>query len=88
MTKSGYLLGLFVALIVLASMFAPAPVSRTLQAQRWSGSGSGSGESPACRGLRNAYDACRSNDGAATCDAIREQLFAHNCSGSSSGGSR
>jgi hypothetical protein len=87
MTKSGYILGLFVALIVLASMFAPAPVSRTVQAQRWSGSGSGSGQSPACEGLRTAYDACTSNGGGGMCGHIAEQLQAHGCGAPSGGGS-
>jgi hypothetical protein len=54
-------------------MFAPAPVSRTVLADQ-----RGSGPSPACDGLRNAYEACSSR-GNSDCSAIREQLFAHGC---------
>lgn len=65
------------ALIVAISMFAPTPVTSTVEAQ-----------GPSCNGLQNAYAKCRSNDGNGnTCSAIREQLIAHGCYFGSSGGS-
>ncbi len=66
------------ALIVAISMFAPTPVTRSVEAQ-----------GPSCKGLRNAYDKCMSNPGNGnTCAPIAEQLAAHGCSlGSTSGGS-
>ena len=69
------------ALVVALSMFAPTPVTSTVEAQ-----------GPSCNGLRNAYDKCQSNPGNGnSCSAIREQLIAHGCyfgsSGSSTSGS-
>lgn len=88
MSRTALISGLFVALLVLVSLFAPAPVSRTVLAEQ--GRGNGSGPSPACQGLQVAYEACRSNDGDHDgCAHIREQLVAHGCFlGSSSGSSR
>lgn len=70
------------ALIVAMSMFAPTPVTSTVEAQ-----------GPSCKGLQTAYANCRTNPGNGnTCSAIREQLIAHGCnfgshSGSGSSGS-
>lgn len=82
MSRTAFLSGLFIGLLVLASMFAPAPVSKTVLAEQ--GRGNGPGPSPACEGLRNALEACQSH-GNADCSAIAEQLFAHGCQASSSG---
>ena len=82
MKRSGWFVAGVLALLVLLSLFAPAPVTRTVQADRRN----------ACKGLQNAYDACRAgNPDPYACVAIREQLQAHACyyygsgSGSTSG---
>ena len=87
MSRTVLVSSVFVGLIVLASMFAPAPAVRAQQPSgSLSGSGSGSGQHPACRGLQNAYDACLRNPGSDNgCGHIREQLFAHGCFVGSSG---
>jgi hypothetical protein len=65
------------ALLILASMFAPAPVTRDVEASK----------RDACPGLRTAYSACSKTDpDGSRCVAVREQLIAHSCLGSSSGG--
>jgi hypothetical protein len=79
MKKSTYMLAAAGLMLVLASLFAPAPLSRTVQADQRN----------ACPGLRNAYEACSShNPNPAQCDAILEQLNAHGCRSSSHSGSR
>jgi hypothetical protein len=96
MSRTVLLSGVFVGFVVLASMFAPAPSLRAQQSSgsgslsgpSGSGSGSGSGQSPACRGLQNALNACQSNPGSHNgCAHIREQLIAHGCFVSSGSGS-
>ena len=78
MKRTGYVCAAGLAFLVLMSMFAPTPLSRTVQAD----------ESAACQGLRNAYRACRThNPDPSQCDHIREQLIEHGCLGSSSSGS-
>ena len=78
MRRKTIFFGLLLLVAVLASMFAPAPFSRTVQAD----------ERNACPGLANAYAACRANNpNPYACDHIREQLFAHGCVGSSGSGS-
>ena len=98
MSRNALLGTLFVALLAVASIFAPAPMARLVAAQQQSGtgslsgsdsgSGSGSGiqESPACDGLRNAYENCSKN-GKSTCSAVMEQLVAHGCMRASGSGS-
>jgi hypothetical protein len=79
--RSKVFLGVVLAVVVLASLFAPAPVTRTVQAD----------QSNACRGLNNAFHVCLANNpNTATCSHIWEQVLAHGCyygSGSGSGSS-
>jgi hypothetical protein len=75
MKKSSLLLGGAIAVIVLVSMFAPAPFTKTVQADK----------SEACKGLENAAANCKT---ANSCAVLAEQLVAHNCQPSSSSGSR
>jgi hypothetical protein len=78
MKRSSLLVGIAAALVLLASLFAPAPVSQTVQAD----------EKNACKGLRRAYSACLThNPDGSQCSHIQEQLVAHGCQESSSGGS-
>ncbi|MDX6612803.1 MAG: hypothetical protein QOD75_1989 [Blastocatellia bacterium] len=71
-----YLFGVLLTLLLLASMFAPAPGSRVVRADKEN----------ACKGLRNAYEACNSNNpDPSNCEHIRLQLIVHGCLGSSSG---
>jgi hypothetical protein len=70
MKKSSLLLGLGIGVIVLLSMFAPAPFTKTVQAEK----------SAACKGLENAFDNCKT---ANSCAVLAEQLVAHNCRPSS-----
>lgn len=75
MKKSSLLLGFGIAVIVALSFFAPAPFTKTVQADK----------SEACKGLENAYDNCKT---ANSCSVLAEQLVAHNCRPSSGSGSR
>lgn len=79
MTRSRLLLSAFILAIVAISFLAPAPVTRSVEAD----------QSQACPGLSRAYDACTAKNGpdATGCSHIREQLFAHGCYIGSSGGS-
>jgi hypothetical protein len=74
MKKSSLLLGLGIGVVVLLSMFAPAPFTKTVQAEK----------SAACKGLELAASNCKTLN---SCNAIAEQLVAHNCRPSSSSGS-
>jgi hypothetical protein len=74
MKRSTYMLVAAGLILVLASLFAPAPFSRTVQADK----------NNACPGLRNAYEACSAhNPNPSQCDHILEQLNAHGCRSSS-----
>lgn len=80
MKRSGWFVAVVLAVLALLSMFAPAPVTRTVQADQRN----------ACKGLQTAYDACRAgNPDPYACQPLREQLQAHACyyygSGSGSG---
>ena len=78
MKRSTFVVIAVFALVLLASMFAPAPVTRTVEASKQN----------ACPGLRNAYENCSKNDPSGNrCVAVREQLIAHGCYGSSTSGS-
>ena len=78
MKKSHLIWGAVAVAAVIASMFAPAPVTRTVDAQ----------SSNACPGLMRAYQACRANNpDPSQCQHIREQIFAHGCAASSGSGS-
>jgi hypothetical protein len=77
--RSSFIVAAVFALLVLASIFAPAPSTRTVEAKD---------KSNACKGLQNAYQNCSKNDlSGDRCTAVREQLIAHGCYGSSSSGS-
>lgn len=71
-----YVFGFLLVALLAASMFAPAPGSRVVQADKEN----------ACKGLRNAYEACLSHNPDPThCEHIRLQLIAHGCPIGSSG---
>lgn len=79
MKKSRLILGAVIVAAAIASMFAPAPLTRTVQAEK----------DNACPGLQNAYQACTShNPDPSQCQHIYEQLAAHGCLRSSGSGSR
>jgi hypothetical protein len=76
MRRSTVLLAIVLAVLVLASLFAPAPFTRTVQAEK----------SNACPGLTNAYNSCRAgNPDPSQCNHILEQIVAHGCYYGSSG---
>ena len=76
MKKSTWIFGAVIAAAVLASLFAPAPITRTVAAQK----------DNACPGLATAYAACvAGNPDPSQCQHIREQQFLHGCLASSSG---
>jgi hypothetical protein len=79
MRRRTILFAIFLALLLAASMFAPAPFGRTVQAD----------DSNACAGLANAYHACAAhNPDYYKCFHIVEQMQQHGCfSGSGSGAS-
>jgi hypothetical protein len=71
MKRSVYLVVVLLGLLLLASMFAPTPWMRTVQA----------GQSSACEGLNRAYAACLAhNTNFYACEHIRAQLIALGCS--------
>lgn len=79
MKRSSFVVAAVFALLVLASIFAPAPATRTVEANN---------KRNACPGLQNAYENCSKNDPSGDrCTAVREQLTAHGCYSSSGGGS-
>jgi hypothetical protein len=76
MKRSVYVTGFGLLALTVASLFAPTPLTRTVQAQR--------GNSHQCEGLRIAYEACSASAADPShCDHIAEQI-AENCRNSSS----
>lgn len=79
MKRSSLIIAAALLALVGLSLFAPTPATREVEASQ---------RSNACQGLRRAYEACLvNNPTGAGCGHIREQLSAHQCLGSSSGGS-
>ena len=79
MRRRTLMLGIVMVLLLLLSLFAPPPISRTVQAD----------QSSACRGLSTAFQVCLANNpNRSNCQRIFEQFLALGCASGLDSGSQ